>query len=331
MKPVYRIGLWLWMFLALCGAAFSGAGNVLADDVQVLSLDDMIRMALDASPAMREVDQDIAIARAESKQAKAGQWAQLDTVGVVGPSQDADLPIVKINKKTGIGYLQDRDYNNVNVFGALDFVITQPLYTFGKISNRQDAAVYGVEAQKIARLKKHNEVVLNVKELYYAYLIARQGKGASADAEAFIKDARDRVKRLIELKAKNVEGSDLYRLEAYQAGIKAFQAKAESGAKVAYAALKQAIAYPDGKEFRLDKEELSRDAKPLASQEVYIQRALSDRPELAQLKQGISARMAMVEAAKADLYPTVFAAAIGHLAGAPRPSAHGHILLPGLL
>ena len=317
MKPVFRTSLGLWISLAVLCAAFLGAVNVRADDVKVIGLDEMIRMALDTSPAMREADQDIVIAKSQWKQAKAGQWAQLDVVGVVGPAQNADVPIVRINKKTGIGYIQNRDYNDVNIFGALDFVITQPLYTFGKISNRQDAAAYGLEAQKVARLKKHNEVVLNVKELYFAYLIARQGKGASADAEAFIKDARDRVKRLIELKALNADESDLYRLEAYQAAIKAFQAKAETGAKVAYIALKQAIGYPEGKEFRLDKEELPKDVKPLGTQESYIRKALADRPELAQLKQGIAARMALVEAAKADLYPSVFAAAVGSLAGAP--------------
>jgi len=316
MESVFRSRAWFWISVAVLGAVFLGGWEARADEPRVLGLEDMIQMALEASPALREAEQDIMIAKSEWKQAKAGQWAQLDMVGVVGPAQDADLPIVKINKK-GVGYIQNRDYDSVNVFGALDFAITQPLYTFGKISNRQDAAAYGLEAQKSSKKKKHNEVVLSVKELYFAYLIARQGKGASADAEAFITDARDRVKRLIQLKARNADESDLYRLESYQAAIKAFQAKAEAGGKVAYTALKQTIGYPREKDFKLDKGELSRDVRPLASQEAYIQKALADRPEFEQLKHGIAARLALVEAAKADLYPSVFAAAVGSLAGAP--------------
>lgn len=316
MEPVFRSKTWIFLSLAVLGAVLFGGCYVLAEDVKVLSLDQMIQMALEASPAMREAEQDILIAKSELKQAKAGRWAQLDAVGIVGPAQEADVPIVRVNNH-GIGYLEDRDHNTLTVFGGLDFLITQPLYTFGKISNRQDAAAYGLEAKQTAKKKKYNEIVLNVKELYFAYLVAKQGKGASADAESFIEDAKGRVKRLIQLNAANADESDLYRLESYQAAIKAFQAKAETGARVAYTALKQAIGYPAGNEFRLDKHELSKDTRPLASQETYIQRALADRPEFDQLKKGIAARQALVEAARADLYPTLFAAAVGSFIGTP--------------
>ncbi len=87
---------------------------------------------------------------------------------------------------------------------------------------------------------ERNKVVLNVKELYYAYLIALQGKNAARDADRYINDAGRRIKRLIELKAKNVDPSDLYRMDAFAAEVKAFAAKAESGSHTAYAALKKA-------------------------------------------------------------------------------------------
>jgi outer membrane protein TolC len=49
----------------------------------------------------------------------------------------------------------------------------------------------------------------------------------------------------------------------------------------------------------------------------YVLRALEKRPEITQVKKGAEARGKMVDAAKADLYPTFFAATIASLAQAP--------------
>jgi outer membrane protein TolC len=55
----------------------------------------------------------------------------------------------------------------------------------------------------------------------------------------------------------------------------------------------------------------------LDAQEEYIRKAMNRRPEFEQLKKGIEAQKSLVEAARADLYPSVFVAAIGSFAGAP--------------
>ena len=111
--------------------------------------------------------------------------------------------------------------------------------------------------------------------------------------------------------------ADLYRLAAFEADVKQFKAKAESGARVAYLALKQAVGYPAHQDFVLDLKQLPKDTRALGNPEEYIQTALARRPELEQLNKGIAAQRSMVEAAKADLYPSFFAAGIGSFAGAP--------------
>ena len=205
----------------------------------------------------------------------------------------------------------------ITIFGKLDFTIAQPLYTFGKIANRKEAAALGKEAREAAREQKRNEVILNVKELYYAYLVAAQGKNAAREADDFIQDASKRIKRLIELKARNADQSDLYRLEAYSAQAKGLKAKAESGAHVAYAALKTAAGIPDNVQLRLDVTELPKQPPALASEDEYVQAALQQRPELTEARKGAEARKKLADAAKSDLYPSFFAAAEGSLAGAP--------------
>ncbi len=295
-----------------------GLGTSQAAEPKAFGLDELVQMALETSPELKMADQDILAAKSEYKEAKGGLLPQLDVVATGGPSENAQFPTVLLTgKNTGIIVSHDEGFGDIGIFGRLDFFITQPLYTFGKITNRRDAAALGVEAQTAAREERRNKIVLNVKELYYAYLIALQGKNAARDADTYIDDAGKRIKRLIELKAKNVDPSDLYRMDAFAAEVKAFAAKAESGSLTAYAALKKAVGLPDHEELRLKETELPKNPADLEPEDEYIQRAIANRPEILEVKKGVAAKGKLTDAAEADLYPSIFAAATGSFAGAP--------------
>jgi outer membrane protein TolC len=274
-----------------------------AAEPRVFSLDQLIQMALETSPELKMAEQDIMVAKSQYKEAKGGLLPQLDLTATAGPVEDAQVPTVVVTG-SNTGYLVSHDKPwDIGVFGRLDFAITQPLYTFGKISNRKDAAALGVEARKAAREQRQNQVVLNVKELYYAYLIALQGKHAARDADSYINDAGMRIRRLIELKAKNVDASDLYRMDAFGAEVKAFAAKADSGSHTAYIALKKAIGLPEHEQFRIKETELPKNPVALEPEEEYTQRALANRPEILEVKKGVEAKGKLSDAAKSTCIP----------------------------
>ena len=120
-----------------------------AAEQRVLSLDQLIEMALETSPELKMAEQDILAAKGDYKQAKGGQLPQFDFAAIGGPVNAAQVPTVAVIHNTG--YLVSHDEPGIGVFGSLDVTVTQPLYTFGKISNRKDAAALGVEAQSAAR------------------------------------------------------------------------------------------------------------------------------------------------------------------------------------
>ncbi|MGQ9655792.1 MAG: TolC family protein [Thermodesulfobacteriota bacterium] len=324
MKTDLRIRVWVWPLVLSVALAFAASQQVLADGPRVLGLDQLIQMALETSPEIKEADQDIVAAQSDLAQARAAQWAQLDALAIAGAVDSAEKPVVKIGPRlrtmagTWVATIEKGEEDgHLGPFGRLDLTIIQPLYTFGKISSRKEAAYHGVEAQRAAREKKKGEVILKVKELYFALLLAQQGKEAAADIESFIEDARRRIQRLIQLGSTSVDESDLYRLEAYAAEAKRFKAKAETGSNLAYMTLKRIIGLPLQEEFQLDLKELPKDTRALGDQQDYIQRALQLRPEFQQIEQGLQAKRSLVEAAKADMYPSIFAAAVGSFAGAP--------------
>jgi len=303
-------------------------GAAQAAEPRVLSLDQLVQMALETSPELKMAEQDILAAKSEYKEAKGGLLPQFDVTAITGPVEDSQFPtVVLTSPNTGVIVTHDQPWD-INIFGRLDFAITQPLYTFGKISKRKDAAALGVEARAAAREQRQNQVVLNVKELYYAYLISLQGKHAARDADSYINDAGQRIKRLLELKAKNVDPSDLYRMDAFGAEVKAFAAKADSGSHTAYTALKKAIGLPEHEEFTIKETELPKNPVALEPEEQYTQLALANRPELMEVKKGVEAKGKLSDAAKADLYPTFFAAAIGSVAGAPGRQSYDSTYIP---
>jgi len=313
-KTVLQCGLFI---MCLCLFVVKpGFGSSEASSPRVLSLDELIGIAMQTSPELKMAEQDILASKSEYKEAKGGLYPQLDVIGATGPVEKARFPSVVVTDGTGEIVSHD-EQGKITIFGRLDFVISQPLYTFGKICDRKDAAALGVEAQTAAREERRNKVVLNVKELYYAYLIALQGKHAARDADEYINDAGRRIKRLLELRAKNVDPSDLYRMEAFAGEVKAFAAKAESGSRTAYAALKAAVGVPEREDFTVKDVELSKDVTDLAPEEEYVQRAMANRPELLEVKKGSEAKAKLADAAKADLYPSIFAVVLGSAAGAP--------------
>jgi outer membrane protein TolC len=102
----------------------------------------------------------------------------------------------------------------------------------------------------------------------------------------------------------------------YEGGVEKFAAQADEGSKVAYQALKALVGYDPGQDFRVP-QELPTPTAAAGGVDHYIRLALELRPEFTQLKHGLVARQLLVDAAKADRYPSFFFAVLGQVAGAP--------------
>ncbi len=203
----------------------------------------------------------------------------------------------------------------MNVFGNLSFTLMQPLYTFGKIAYREEAAARNISIKKSGVDLQKGEVIYNVSHAYYGLILANQGKGAVADARTYLKDTRERLTRLRQINSPNVKESDEYRLAMYEGGVEKFAAQADEGSKVAYRALKGLIGYGENQNFQVP--EILPTPNAPAGLDYYIKMALDERPEFKQLKQGLVARQLLVDAAKADRLPSFFFAVLGQVAGAP--------------
>lgn len=285
-----------------------------AQEPPVLTLPQLVNLALKYSPEVKASLSEVALAEAQKAEVRGYKFPQLELTGLGGP-----VPTARHPKVVGqnIVYPDPKwEVNGVTVFGRLDFRVLQPLYSFGKIAHREKAADRYVKVKTAEVDSKRGEVILRVAEAYYGLVLAQQGKDAVKEARSYLKDARDRVSRLLALKSPAVKDTDPYRLAVYEGGVEKFAAEAEEGAKVAYTALKALIGYGPGQEFQVP-QELPEPGPPPGKLEQFVQQALELRPEFTMLKEGRAARELLVKAAKADYYPDFFAAVVGMLAGSP--------------
>jgi outer membrane protein TolC len=206
--------------------------------------------------------------------------------------------------------------HGVNIFGHLDFSVIQPLYTFGKIAFREEAAAHNVKVKEEAVAAQQGEIVVQVSQAYYGLILATQGKEAVKEARSYLSDTRQRVDRLIAMNSPNAKETDRYRLAAYEGALEKSSAEAEEGSRTAYRALKALIGYGEGQDFKVA-QDLPAPSAPAGSLDTYIQTSLDMRPEFKELKEGLAARQLLVDAAKADRMPSLFFAVVGQLAGAP--------------
>ena len=297
---------------------------LVAAEAPQLALPDLISMALKFSPEVKASKSEMRFAEAQQAEVKGYYYPQLDAVAVGGVVPNAKRPFVQGGN---IIYQPDNNrLNGVNIFGHLDATISQPLYTFGKIAFRERAAAKNVKVKEAGVDAKRGEVILRVAEAYYGLVLAEQGKDAVREARTYLSDTRERITRLLAINSPNVKETDKYRLSMYEGGVEKFAAQAEEGAKVAYLALKALIGYGSGQDFRVPAE-LPNPAAAPGTLDQQIRTALELRPEFTQLKEGLVARQLLVDAARADQYPTFFAAVTGALAGAPgrQPSRDPYI------
>ena len=280
-----------------------------------LNLSQMIERAVAESPETGAAQNDLIAAESDLEAVRAAFYPRIESTAIVGPVQDAKAPIIINNR------IHDpspgRSLSNINVFGQLDFTVIQPLYTFGKLANRKNAARMGVDAQRQEIGKTADDIALRVTGLYYALIVAQTGLDATLDAQNFFTDARHRIEALLKVKSPNVSQSDLYMIDAFRAGVDRSRLEARKGMAVAEYALRATLKIPPGIEFEAIPEPLEVKEETSEKLEAYVQQAYANRPEFKQLSAALEASRYQTAAAESDLYPSFFAAIKGFLAGAP--------------
>ena len=301
MKSFFYTCIAAWSLLSLAVTTFA-AETPLPKTALTLNLDDCIRMALKAAPELGEADSDIALASSKLDEAKSYRFPRLEMTALVGPAPTANRADISPVVRTDRGF----SFSSLTWFTSADATIIQPLYTFGKISENMKAATHGIEVDRSRKQQRANEIVQQVNEYYNGLLLAREMKELVLEVQEILTRSREKAQKLLDQGSDTVDQMDLYKLDAFSGMAAKYLEEAKKGEALALAALKARMGMPVDAQLETGTERLVIVDVEIPPLENYIQSARQRRPEFHQIAEGLKARTALVEAAKANYYPDLF-------------------------
>jgi len=299
------------MFLTLVpGAAYSEGGNM------TLTLDECIKKAVEVNAEIKGAEFEVEAYKGKKEQADGARFPQVEVIAYGSLSPRARLV-------DGGRFGSPDSTTNINresydgVFGRATVQLIQPLYTFGKITGYRDAAAHGVSAYEAGAKLKASDVAMQVREAYNGLLLAREMKAFMLDIKDELDKATDKVSRQLDAGAPGVDQVDLFKLQTYQGELGKFIAQADEGVAKAYYGLGLMInCVGMNTDYDISEQYLTPAEVSLEEFNIYRDKAMGSRLEFTQLKEGLTAKEALIKATRADYFPQVFLLGFGSVAGA---------------
>lgn len=273
-----------------------------------------IQRALSQNPQIAASRAREAQAAARIEQAQAARLPEVTITVATGPSLQADRVSGTAVQSTENAY-GDVRFNDLSVFFGGQLQVLQPIYTFGKIDLREDAAEHEVRARKAQTDITRTDVARQVAELYESYLFAR-------DVKRFFDETRHWLQRTLE----DTQGAlgndpavseqDVLRLRTALSAAQLAINQASAGVEQARAGLGAYLGL-EPQAIAVLEQALKPLPNPTLTQAALVRMALNQRPELRALKEGRAAFEKLAQAEEADGLPDFFA--LANVSGAYTP------------
>ncbi len=284
--------------------------NSSAQQALRLTLDECVRRAMTHHPRLAVATGDIAIRQAQLDQANSARYRpQLDLTFLAGPVPGAKGDPTDPNLRN--------DFGDLGPFARAEATLLQPLYTFGKIDGKIDAARRGLEAAREAREQAAHEVRRETERLYYGLLLARELKSLATNVLERLTKARNKVAESLESGAGEYTPIDQYRLEIVSGEVEARLITVAATEVALLTGLKAAMGLPATADLDIVDTSLDPPQRREVEAGAAVAEAFSQRPELRQFRAGDLAMAGLVRSARGDLFPQFFTGALLRYGVAP--------------
>ncbi len=264
-----------------------------------MTLEQCVDRALKVSPDIEQAVLAVKGLEARLSEAKfAGITPQLQWTNIFGPAPGIKGDTEQIETIRS-------DLSDLGVFSRTHIELVQPLYTFGKLGNAKKAAGFGLEAGEAAVESKKNDVVLQVKKLFYGLVLARELREIIQESEEKVREARQRVNEMIEEDSEDVGQNDLLKIDVFEFEVQQGRVRAEKSIEMGKAALMAVLGIDRFSDFDIVDVAAGTGPARLEGLGVYIGQAKSRRHDIRQLRAGVLARRALLKVAKSDFYPQI--------------------------
>jgi outer membrane protein TolC len=305
---------WLAVTLGAWALISTGAGQA-----QTVTLQQAIDMSLNADPRIQEREQLVEQARALLEEAQGNNGLRLNANLFVGLAPKVEGGFYQGGTNSGTTPRNDAyDWKGLSDWTSLQFSIVKPLYTFGKIERYTDAAKGNIDVKRQDVRLQRGDTAMDVSRAYYGYLTARDTRRMLEDVRAKVNNAVAQVEKSLKVDNGQATQSDLYEMQAKRALLSKYLSQAQAVETVSLNGLKTLTGVGLDGNLEVADEGLSPAPLPASSLADFQGKAITSRPEMAQLEAGLSARRALVDAKKAEMYPDIYAGVVGSVSYASR-------------
>ena len=283
---------------------------------QTINLQQAIDMSLSADPRIKEREYLVEAARGLLAEVKSNQGWRVSANAFVGLTKQVDGGFYTSGATTCAATpctpRSDGDkWNGLSDWTHLEFALTKPLYTFGKIEEYGKAAQGNIDIKRGEVRQTQAEIVFDTKRAYFGYLTAH-------DIRLFLEDMQERLTQSIARAEKSLKDetgevtqSDLYSLQTAKGVIGKYVHQAKAVETISLDGLRVLTGVGLKAPLAVADANLQPVAFPATELADLQAKALSERPEMQQLEAGLKARRALVAAKKADGMPDIYAGVVG--------------------
>ncbi len=275
----------------------------------VLTLDESITRAVELSPEIGEARYEVEVYKGMKMQADSARYPQIEVLAITAPSPRARGDQISSSDDTSHPVIS-------GIFGRSELTLIQPIYTFGKISSFREAAEGGIKVSEAGVDKSTSDIVLRTKQLYYSILLTKELKALAFEIREELEEAIDKVEKQLEAGSPWADEIDEYKLKTFLGVVDKNINEVEKNMAIAKDALKTSVGIPKEVEFDIADELLLPEDIPILALEESMNRARQLRPEFIQLREGLKAKKALVNAEKSNYYPMFFIGAKASIADA---------------
>ena len=302
----------LLLFLIACSLCLvtkqTNAQTTAAQETLYVELTSAIMKAVESSPEVGVVAADQDFAAARLSQARSSRFLpefSATTAHSLAPGLkgEGDTPTTELYLNPDVA----NDWDNLSPFNRIEAEAIQPLYTWGEVNNTIKAADFGYQLEQANVADKEAEIALRTGQLYMSVLLTEELFRLTDRIGNVLEQAKEEIERLLEDGDSDVDDADLFQVQISEQEFNRRVVEVTQQREVARMALTRQLNLPDGTIIAPSNATLEPLPYSLDSLETYFAMAFDHRPELAQAKAGLAARSALVDVARSDFYPKLFA------------------------
>lgn len=270
-----------------------------------LSLAEAIEKAIAFSPQLSVAE--LSQLEAEAKLAQARATAVLPefkTRVLGGPITSIADEALPENGFQNVNF--ENNFDDLGPFIRIETNILQPLFTFNRIKNLKLAASQGVKVSQLEQRKVRNEVVAQVKEIYWTLIYLDNMRDFMAEISERSEKVQSQVSERLERGSEDVTDIDLMRIKVFKSEMNRRFSEVEANIELAQDSLNIVLGLPRGQKVNLTDDAFERAPANIKPFEHYWRRTQVARPELFQIEAGLNAQDYLVKVKKAEMLPQFF-------------------------